>query len=236
VSLSQEPVFSLLQRDFVVGVKDITNEPYAGTSGSHGIDQKVAKTTNGAGPHNIQMFMIAPDGTVLHALTGYWEPHDLAREILFAEQLNAIWSDKAIGVDAKKAKFRKLQIAHIHEHPAGEAKRSRMQTFDAAYEAKHRLNTSDTIRDASLINPQGHINMEAFKTCDEIVHERMAQRPFVPFDRFDIAAFVDYGRPRYDKDENMRDTSGKKITSAFQYESVLPRKVNRQTMIQSYKW
>ena len=54
----------------------------------HPIDQSEAVfTTNGAGPHNIQMFVLAPDGTVLTCLPGYWQSDDLAGELNLAEDL-----------------------------------------------------------------------------------------------------------------------------------------------------
>jgi hypothetical protein len=49
---------------------------------------------------------------------------------------------------------------------------------------------------------------QAFKGTDEIFHERMAARPFLPYERFDVAAYTDYGRPFYDKHEDYRDASG----------------------------
>jgi hypothetical protein len=39
------------------------------------------------------------------------------------------------------------------------------------------------------------------KTVDQVVHERMAQRPFVTYEQFDVAEFPDYGKLRYDKHE-----------------------------------
>ncbi len=230
----------MLKNDFVLGYKDITHEPYAGSSGSHGTQGMVARTTNGAGPHNIQLFVIAPDGTVLHALTGFWNPQDLARELQFAEQLNVLYGDSRLSMAEKKTRFRELQLAHIQTHPQAMVSRSHLQGFDALYEAQHKLRTTDTIRDVNAVSlaltNHSKMPMDAFKTTDEIVHERMAQRPFVPFDKFDVAAFVDYGKLRYDKDEETRDTSGRKITSAFMSQSALPRHVDRSSMVQTYSW
>src|SRR6185436_3292777 len=47
--------------------------------------------------HNIQLFMLSADGTVLHCLPGYWETHDLASEIKLAEDLNKVWLDPSLG-------------------------------------------------------------------------------------------------------------------------------------------
>ena len=37
------------------------------------------------------------------------------------------------------------------------------------------------------------------------MHERMSLRPFIPYSQFDVATYVDYGRPKYDKNEDFRD-------------------------------
>ncbi len=53
---------------------------------------------------------------------------------------------------------------------------------------------------------------EAFKTTDEIMHQRMIQRPFMQYGQFDVAAYADYGRPLYDKREDSRDATGKIVS------------------------
>ena len=108
-----------------------------------------------------------------------------------------------------------MQIAHISEHPRHMVKRSKMQGFDKKYEIKHRLHTSDTIKNVQLasygLTKGQKIPKGAFKTTDVIMHERMAARPFVHFSQFDVAHFVDYGRPKYDKNEDFRNSSGKLV-------------------------
>jgi hypothetical protein len=215
VSLSQEPAFSTLQSHFVCGVKDISKEQYAGVSRKHEEDGQAIKTTNGAGPHNLQVFMLSPDGTVLHCLPGYWDPRDLVYEMGLAWQLNQVWTDPSLSRSQKDQLFRQMHLAHEQQHPADMVFRSRMQSFDQKYEAKHRLLTSDTIRDPQLITASfasaGRLPQAAFKTTDEIVHERMALRPFLPFQEFDVASYVDYGRPLYDKHEDQRNLSGQRV-------------------------
>jgi hypothetical protein len=212
VSLSQDPALSALKQAFVCGYRDISNEPYAGASGLHEKDGKAINTSNGAGPHNIQMFILAPDGTVLTCLPGFWNPQDLVNEMQLAEQLNTVWTDPHLSRSQKDQTFRQMHLAHIQEHSQATVRRSRMQSFDQKYEAEHRLNRSDTIRDrgavAYAINSGGKMPQNAFKTTDEIFHERMAMRPFVAYEHFDVAAFADYGKPKYDKHEDARDASG----------------------------
>ena len=41
------------------------------------------------------------------------------------------------------------------------------------------------------------------KPINEVVHQRMARRPFVPFAEFDTDAFVDYGRKYYDNNRGI---------------------------------
>lgn len=93
-------------------------------------------------------------------------------------------------------------------------KRSRMQNFDQKFEAKNRPYTSDTLRNPQLavqaLQTQDNMLLNrAFKTTDQITHERMAQRPFLPYEYFDVAAYTDYGKQRYEKNEDFRDLSGK---------------------------
>ncbi|MDA0839504.1 MAG: hypothetical protein O3B01_26790 [Planctomycetota bacterium] len=210
MSLSVDPVFSLLKSDFICGVRNIADQPYCGTSGKHAVGNPAVKTTNGAGPHNIQLFVLASDGTVLHCLPGYWAPQDLAHELKFAEKLNKLWLDSSLAREEKDDLFKSTQLAHIREHSSSMANRSRMQGFDMKFELKKRPDTTDTVLREDSIQPvhrthsQKPARAEAgskpvFKTTDQVVHERMAERPFVSYQEFDVADFSDYGRPKYDK-------------------------------------
>lgn len=213
MSLSQEPAFSALKENFVCGVHDISNEPYAGLSNRHEVSGNAVNTTNGAGPHNLQLFMLSADGTVLECLPGYWNPTDLVEEMKFASTLNGVWQDPHLSSTQKNQEFRQMQLAHIESHSPQMVRRSKMQGFDQKYEAEHRLMTSDTIADRSMITPNmlekgGRLPPSAFKTTDEIMHERMAVRPFLPIQRFDVASYVEYGKPKYDKHEDARNADG----------------------------
>lgn len=216
MSLSQEPAFTNLKKYFVCGYTDITSQSYAGISGRHERQGNATVTTNGAGPHNLQLFMLSPDGTVLHCLPGYWDPRDLVQEMKFAWQLNKVYTDSSLNRNQKNQLFQQMQLAHINQHPVQMTRRSHMQGFDQQYEAQYKLHNSDTILDTKLakqgMEESGHPPGLAFKTCDVILHERMAKRPFMPFQRFDVANFSDYGKPRYDKNENNIDAhSGRMI-------------------------
>ncbi len=211
MSLSQEPAFSTLKNYFVCGTRDISNEPYAGLSGSHDVSGNAVDTTNGAGPHNLQLFILSADGTVLTCLPGYWHSQDLLTEMQFASQLNQVWLNPKLSRGQKDQMFKQMHLAHIDQHSPGMVRRSKMQGFDMQYEAK-RANRSDTIVDRSAVISAANSGMKpppsAFKTTDEIMHERMAQRPFVAYNYFDVAAYSDYGKQKYDKHEDYRTADG----------------------------
>ena len=81
MSLSNASVLSVLKNQYICGYKNITGASYAGRSGKHDPAAPAVVTTNGAGPHNVQMFFLSPEGNVLHCLLGYWAPNDLLVEI-----------------------------------------------------------------------------------------------------------------------------------------------------------
>ncbi|HEY9717336.1 MAG TPA: hypothetical protein V6C69_07705 [Trichormus sp.] len=217
MSLAQDPTFSLLQKYFVVGYRDITNEPYCGVSNRHEFGEPAVDTTNGAGPRNLQIFMLASDGTVLNCLPGYWHSEDIAPEMNLAARLDKVWMNPKLTIGQKDALFSQMQLAHIKQHSAAMVARSKMQGFDMWEEAHKRLETTDTISNRELAQaivsgsaPRTDL-AKAFKTTDEIFHERLAQRPFVAYTNFDVAAYTDYGKQKYDKNENMmaqRDSMG----------------------------
>ena len=187
MSLSEDPTFSSLKSKFVCGWRDIKDEPWCGVSGRYDPDNGAAWTTNGAGPHNIQLFMLSADGTVLHCLPGYWETHDLASEIKLAEELNKVWLDSSLSRADKDQRFRDLHAKHLADHPREMVARSQMQGFDKKFEEKRRESSDCFLKDGAV------------KTTDRILHERMAQRPFVAFEKFDTEKYTDYGRQKYDK-------------------------------------
>ncbi len=212
MSLSQEPAFSYLKDNFVVGYKDISGESYAGVSGVHMPTGNAVPTTNGAGPHNLQTFVLSPDGTVMTCLPGYWAPQDLVSELKLGQDLYKVWNNRYLSRAQKDQQFRAMQQEHLRSHPPQEARRSRMQGFDEKYEAKNRLMTSDCILDPRLASQVLEKGMKppmgAFKSTDQIMHDRMSQRPFVPYQQFDVVAYTDYGRPFYNKNEDQRTATG----------------------------
>lgn len=182
------------------GYRNIMKDPYAGNSGIHPSTGPAVTTTNGAGPRNLQLFVMASDGTVVHCLPGYWNPNDLSSELDLAEKLHRVWADNSITDPQKKALFAQEQLRHIQTHSADEVARSELQGFDKQFCYKH--NVTDAIANASLIPADWHdVPKEAFKTTDVILHERMARQPYVNYASFNVASFVNYGSHHYDKHE-----------------------------------
>jgi len=220
VSLSSEPVISYLKDNFVCGYKDITNEPYCGVSGRHEVWGNAVNTTNGAGPHNIQIFVLNPDGTVVHCLPGYWNSEDLITELAFAQKLNHVYSNTASDT-TKKQQYVQMQLSHIKEHSPAMVARSHMQGFDQMFEARKKLNTTDTISDMAAVKnalaTNARIPDNAFKTTDVIMHERDAKQPFVPYSQFDVVSFSDYGKTKYDKNEDYHNAYGRVDMQAAQH-------------------
>ncbi|MBU6450903.1 MAG: hypothetical protein KGS72_03930 [Cyanobacteria bacterium REEB67] len=212
MSLSSEPVISYLKDNFVCGTRDITNEPYCGLSGRHEVWGNAVNTTNGAGPHNIQIFVLNPDGTVLHCLPGYWNSEDLITELSFAQKVNGLYTSTMPEAE-KKHRYVQMHLAHIKEHSSAMVSRSHMQGFDQAFEAKKKLATTDTIANLAAVKAAlasgGHIPDSAFKTTDVIMHERVAKQPFMPYNQFDVVSFSDYGKTKYDKNEDYHNVYGR---------------------------
>ncbi len=227
MSLSKEPVFSELRNHFVCGYRDISSEPYSGNSGAHAVNGQAVDTTNGAGPHNIQLFVLDPDGTVLHCMPGYWNPNDLAAELKLAQRIGSIWQNNSMSVEQKKIQFSKLQLEHFRSHSKETIARSQMQGFDKHAELARGKN-ADTVRLASTAAAcmDGSCEGEAarkgeeqdkdeliVKSTDEIMHERMSKRPFMAYTAFDTGKFSDYGTHFYDKHEDALDEHGKMLTT-----------------------
>lgn len=206
VSLSNDSVLNALKSNFVCGYKNITGESYAGRSGHHDPNAPAVLTTNGAGPHNVQMFFLSKDGVVLQCLPGFWAPPDFLYEMRFALGMNRLWLDETKPLDTKKRLFTRYQLQDIPRHPADMVARSHLQSFDAQAEAKKTKQQSDFIyRPGDYHAATQTKAMHNLKTTDQVVHERMAKRPFVTYEEFDVAAFSDYGKERYDKKEETRE-------------------------------
>jgi hypothetical protein len=164
----------------------------------------------------VQIFVLTSDGVVLHCLPGFWTPDDLLTELQFAQSLNRVWKDLQLSRQTKDKRFKEANLRHAQIHPLAMRSRSRLQGFDEKRErAKAASDFKVETGQAPTVTLAGRrLKLSDMKTVDQVVHERMAQRPFVPYEEFDVAAYVDYGQLRYDKHENdpRRDWKGKQTT------------------------
>lgn len=198
----------MLQSDFVLGWKDILKEDYVGRSFGYSSRQTSIGTTNGAGPHNVQIFMLSPELVVLHALPGFWHPEDLARELRFAKVLYRLLGSKDHTWVQKRKLYRRLQLAEARHHPKATYARSGWQSFDQHHEhARLSRGPRDTFQSSEegylLADSRGRLLM---KPINVLVHERMARRGFTWFEDFDVKEFVDYGTRFYDNNRRIDRT------------------------------
>jgi len=189
VSLSQDPIIERLSKNFVCGWRNIHGvEEFAGRSHAHPADSSAVHTTNGAGGRNIQMIILSPAGDVLHVLPGYWNPDALRHELDFSLELAAISVAETTPAEKNDA-FLLAHLNHAAKHDELLVRDSTLQAFD-----KHREDS----RPESDFRRQGGEG-EATRTVDQVMHERMARRPFLKIGEFDLEAVVDYGTEFYDK-------------------------------------
>ena len=140
-------MLELLRDDFVVGWTNIKRTDFVGYSHGYGSKQTSVGTTNGAGGRNTQLFVIAPDETVLHALPGFWHPEDLARELQFAKVIAKLWADDTKARETKERMYVRMHRREVYQQSPETYARSTWQSFDnfrravavaAAGAARHR--------------------------------------------------------------------------------------------------
>lgn len=192
----------MLRDEFVLGWKNNEREEYCGTSRGYSRSQTAVGTTNGAGGHNVQIFVLTPDLVVLTALPGFWHPDDLASELRFAKVLDRLWRDENRTTAQKNSMWVKLHEQHLSRQSPETTARSEWQSFDRRKElARSRRENLDTV----VINEDG----PEVKPLNRVVRKRLIDRPFEAFADFDIPSFVDYGRTHYDNNARYDGTAAR---------------------------
>jgi hypothetical protein len=186
VTLSQPKVLALLKEKFHCGWRNIKGDPGVGESHDHAPSNRAANVNNGAGFHNVQVFVLTPDGRVVHCLPGFWKPEILCKELEFGIELVKIWRDGSLPLREKVRRFTDAHLAHLQKHASKDVKESELPHFDQWHETSKGSKTDTTRANGQV------------KKADQIVHERMAERPFVPFKEFDTAVYSDVGQKFYD--------------------------------------
>lgn len=209
-------VLAELREHFVVGRADLERAPHVGLSLGYEADQTAMGTTNGAGGRNVQILVLAADGTLVHALPGYWHALDLLPELDLARQLHSLYGSTAHTREQKEAMARVLQKGFARNAHSGLQNRTRWRDVDAAIERERgRAEPRDTCQvDAKgkpVVDAKGILQL---KPLLQVVHERLAARPFVALASFDMEAFVDYGTPLHD--DNAAVEAGQPFPGAVQ--------------------
>lgn len=208
MTLPNEEVFELLRDHFVLGARNIEKDEHVGLSHGYKCTQSAVGTTNGAGARNVQLLMLAADGTVLHALPGYWHPDDLRRELKFALRLHLLNDRQDLSAAQKSKMLATMHRAFLRNLPAETLARSRWQGFD---EQAERMRLADGKRDTFVYE---YGDKTTIKPTVQVVHERLMSRPFQKLADFDMESFVDYGRAFYDNNRGDKGRDFKKAELA----------------------
>ena len=191
MTLSQDAVVDFLTRNFVCGWTNIKGQTaYAGSSNTHLPTYPAMEVTNSSGHHNVQMFFLSPDARVLNCLPGYWNPRHLIHEAELALELNRLHASRRGSPAERNAEYLDLHLRHAYSHPQEVVRSSYLQGFDR-HDIEKR-STSDFHRKEGFLG--------GVKTADQVLHERLAERPFVAFESFDVKKFIDMGLRRYQYD------------------------------------
>ncbi len=198
---------NLLTANFVTAFKNIDGkERYAGRSNKHQPSMAAQKVWNCTAAKNIQMFILTEDGKILHCLPGFWDVKPFLEEVQFAMKLNKIYKSK-MSIADRNEKFLDAHLTHALQHDAETVGASKHQGFDA----KHLQKTGN-----KDFQRKSGFKGSGLKRSDQVMHERMAQRPFVSFEQFNVAEYVEMGRRVYkyeygtgsSRDRSMPDRTG----------------------------
>lgn len=190
MTLSDAAVIRQLNHTFVSGWTNIQGKTeFAGSSNEHQ-PTWAAKTVNScSGHHNIQMFFLTKEGRVLHCLPGFWNAKDFLEQVQFAIRLAKVHYSTQLTNAERNEKFLDMHLQKAYGHDWTLTNGSRLQGFDVQHVQEK---TDDFVREAGFVG--------GVKRADQVVHERMAERPFVPFAQFDTAEFINLGIKRYKYD------------------------------------
>lgn len=199
MTLSDAKVDKFLDKYFVRGWTNIEGKKdYAGSSNKHEPTFAARTVTNGSGHHNVQMFFLTSDGKVLNALPGFWNPPHFLEEAKLAVNLGRLYYARGLSVVDRNEKYLDMHLQQAYANAKSMHKASKLQGFDRSNIAKRK--ESDFHRDKGFVTG-------VLKTVDQVTHERLAEQPFVPFESFDVAKFIDMGIKRYKYDYGVPESA-----------------------------
>ncbi|WP_372368951.1 hypothetical protein [Candidatus Uabimicrobium sp. HlEnr_7] len=178
-----------MKKNFVCGLRNIANKTtYAGTSNKHLPSYEAVTVTNCSGHHNVQMFFMTKDARVVNCLPGFWNPDAFLSEVKLATSLNKLYHSSRVSISKRNELFLDAHLEKAFLSDKKLHKQSKLQGFDVKNIEKR--SESDFKRDSVFVDT-------GLKSSDQVLHERMAERPFLPFEMFDTAQYIDMGRKKY---------------------------------------
>ena len=217
MTLPNEDVMNLLSSRFHLVWRNIEKASHVGLSHGYKPDQTAVGTTNGAGGRNVQLVVLAADETVLHVMPGFWHAEDLLGELRLALDVHRLHRDEALTDERKQAMFAALHRSFLRRMSPETIGRSGWQGFDVwveAERAKKQPGRDTVVCDETGQTVAGKDGVPQLKPVSQVVHERMAARPFRKLADFDMESFVDYGQAFYDNNQGL--DKGKNFPRAAQ--------------------
>jgi hypothetical protein len=206
VTLPNEDVMNLLSSRFHLVWRNIEKESHVGLSHGYKPNQTAVGTTNGAGGRNVQLVVLAADETVVHVMPGFWHAEDLLGELRLALDVHRLYRDEELTTEGKQAMFAALHRSFLRRMSPETIGRSGWQGFDVwveAERAKRQPGRDTVVCDETGQTVAGQGGVPQLKPVSQVVHERMAARPFRKLADFDMESFVDYGRAFYDNNQGL---------------------------------
>lgn len=200
MTLSHEEVQKRLNQSFVSGWTNIKGETaYAGNSNTHLPTYPAIEVSNCAGHHNVQMFFMTSEGRVLHCLPGYWNPRHFMEEMELAVSLGSLYYRRDLSAAERNQKYLDLHLNHALDHSEALRRASYHQGFDRMDLEKR--------QESDFHRKEGFIAV-GLKTPDQVLHERLAERPYAPFESLDVKHVIDMGLKRYSYDYGLPGAAG----------------------------
>ncbi len=201
VTFSDKKVSQILRRNFVCGWDNISeSKSYAGKSNSHMPSNSAVTVSNCSGHHNVQMFFMTPDAHIVNCLPGFWDVKSFLMEVQLASKLNKLYKSTR-SIVKRNDKFLDIHLEFAFFNHKSLSGKSQLQKFD-----EMNLNRRE---ETDFQRMDGFVS-SGFKTADQVVHERMAERPFLKYEEFDVPSFIDMGRKKYSYDFGLSSQKGKR--------------------------
>jgi hypothetical protein len=200
LTLANDVVFARLRDQFVLGYANIERQPHVGLSQGYEPDQTAMGATNGSGGRNLQLAVLAADGTVMLVLPGFWHALDLLSCLDLAAELHRLHTSVEHSAEQKLAMARAKHDAFVRRIGAGMSARSGWQATDIAAERERSVRG---MRDTYQRDPKGGPlrdgdgNVE-LRPLLQVLHERIAVLRFTLITAVPWEALVDYGHPVFD--------------------------------------